>query len=633
MTPHVGQGALDIRENKATMQGILHVAHKLCLIVLLALLSLPLSAQRGQRARQRTARQVVKALAIKPVATPKRRVTPQDSATAYALYLSAVVAREKGQVDAMYELLTRATALDPTLSAAYRLLAEPTRTLYPTEPQRVEGLLQRALDLAPQCKDYIEALALHHMEHEAMDKALPLFQQLVAMGGRTVPYLQHIYTIQARSGRYHEALATLDKLERLDGDSEQVMVQRIKLYTALEQEHQALAIIDSLITANPQDLNYVNYKAAYYLQKGKPQEALRVVEQGLAEDSLHAPLHRSRVAAYHELRDTAHYGHALYDFMSLPTEDYLEKLLSVLRATMQNQDAGLYPLMLRLLSESFERVDRKTDLADLYTSYLTATTKDKEVLREHLRHIVRQVPTHTEARLQLLRELLQDTAIVEATMLCDEGMHYMPDNPVFYYYKGLFQAQDQQRTQALATLKQGQAYLNSPIWHTDLVSDYYGIMGDLYFQLGQSKKAWQALDSALVYNGANATVLNNYAFYLYLERKNLPKALQMSAKATELEATNGYYYDTYIDLLLLHGQYDEAQAVAERALKQVTSKDDGLQYVWEAAGDVAYLRGQKADALHYWQEAQRHGADSPTLLKKIAQKRYFIQSKKEALKP
>lgn len=612
------------------MQIIANIGQRLCVALFLLVVALPLWGQRARKvAPKRTPSKVTAPLSVP---TPQQAVSAQQRAMAYELYLSAVVEREKGNDDAMYELLMRAVAIDPQLSAAYWLLVAPTSRLYPHAPERVEQLLLRAVALEPNNKHYVEALAQHYFNHKALDKSLSYYQQLVAMGGRTAPYLQQVYTIQARTERYREALLTLDELERIEGENDEIMVQRIKLYDALDQEQQALHIMDSLIAAQPDNVAYLAYKSSYYIQKNKPQEALQVVEEGLAKDSNHVLLHRSRVAAYGLLEDKPRYAEAMYRFLSLPTDNFMLHLMPVLSYSMKEKDAAVIDVMLRVLAEHLPRVDNREELAEVYKGYLELQVQDKAVLRQHLGGIVKAVPEYTQARLLLLRELLTDTAFAEATALCDEGIMYTPQHPVFYYYKALFQSQAGERSAALATLQQGKPYLNNPNWHTDLVSDYYGIMGDLLYQHGQSKAAWQALDSALVYNGTNAMVLNNYAYYLYLDKQRIAQAKQWSEKAIAVEPDNLYYLDTYIDLLLLLRQTDEAQRMVERALKLAVTASDGAQHAWESAGDVAYLRGQKADALHYWKEAQRHGGDSPTLLKKIATGRYHRQSKKEALK-
>ena len=67
----------------------------------------------------------------------------------------------------------------------------------------------------------------------------------------------------------------------------------------------------------------------------------------------------------------------------------------------------------------------------------------------------------------------------------------------------------------------------------DIVSDFYAIMGDLYHIKKMNVEAYAAYDSALVYKENNIGALNNYAYYLSVERKNLDKAEEMSYRTVK----------------------------------------------------------------------------------------------------
>lgn len=63
-------------------------------------------------------------------------------------------------------------------------------------------------------------------------------------------------------------------------------------------------------------------------------------------------------------------------------------------------------------------------------------------------------------------------------------------------------------------------------------------------------EAYKAYDEALKYNDKNVVVLNNYAYFLSLEKKDLKKAERMSALAVKLEPNNSTYLDTYAWIFL-----------------------------------------------------------------------------------
>ena len=67
----------------------------------------------------------------------------------------------------------------------------------------------------------------------------------------------------------------------------------------------------------------------------------------------------------------------------------------------------------------------------------------------------------------------------------------------------------------------------------EVVSDFYSILGDAYHTKDLNTEAYAAYDSALVYNPSNIGALNNYAYYLSVERRNLDKAEEMSYKTVK----------------------------------------------------------------------------------------------------
>ncbi|MDE7118706.1 MAG: hypothetical protein K2O61_08745, partial [Bacteroidaceae bacterium] len=117
-----------------------------------------------------------------------------------------------------------------------------------------------------------------------------------------------------------------------------------------------------------------------------------------------------------------------------------------------------------------------------------------------------------------------------------------------------------------------------------LYTNMYALMGDIYHKLGQDEKAFQAYDSCLVYTKDDAMVLNNYAYYLSLKKKNLGRAEEMSRRANELEPNNGTYMDTYAWVLYQLKRYEEAGVWMDKAVEQMDKdgeemSDDVLEHI------------------------------------------------------
>ena len=99
---------------------------------------------------------------------------------------------------------------------------------------------------------------------------------------------------------------------------------------------------------------------------------------------------------------------------------------------------------------------------------------------------------------------------------------------------------------------------------------------------------------------SNILVLNNYAYYLSEEGRELDKAEQMSLRAIKAEPDNATYLDTYAWILYKQKRYAEAWEYIDKALSADSQPSDVL---YEHAGDIQYQLGDVQRALDYWNQA------------------------------
>ena len=125
-----------------------------------------------------------------------------------------------------------------------------------------------------------------------------------------------------------------------------------------------------------------------------------------------------------------------------------------------------------------------------------------------------------------------------------------------------------------------------------------------------------------MYNPSNITALNNYAYYLSLERRDLDKAEEMSYKTVKAEPNNATFLDTYAWILFEKGKYEEARIYIDNAIK---SEEEKSSEVLEHCGDIYFMTGDAESALKYWQQSLELGNDSEILKKKIEQKKYIAE--------
>ena len=130
------------------------------------------------------------------------------------------------------------------------------------------------------------------------------------------------------------------------------------------------------------------------------------------------------------------------------------------------------------------------------------------------------------------------------------------------------------------------------------------------------RKCYDAYDRSLALRYDNAMVLNNYAYFLSLEGRDLERALAMAGRAIVLEENNPTYLDTYAWVLYQLGRYEEARTPMRQAvsLDRTGNKELFLHY-----GDILYKLKDNFMASIYWKKALESGYDPEQIEQRLKQ--------------
>lgn len=131
----------------------------------------------------------------------------------------------------------------------------------------------------------------------------------------------------------------------------------------------------------------------------------------------------------------------------------------------------------------------------------------------------------------------------------------------------------------------------------------------------QMTKCYECFDKALALYAKNSSVLNNYAYFLSLEERDLERALRMSEQANTLVKNNPTFLDTQAWVLHKLGRNDEAKRTMRQAISLDTNRSADLQLHY---GDILAALGEKFMAEVYWRKALEYGYDKPSIEQRIA---------------
>lgn len=546
-------------------------------------------------------------------------------------FLEAVRMKEKGDYDAAFELYRHCLDIYPESAATLYEISQ----FYMALGQEEKGVdaLKRAVQSDERNFWYKQTLAAYYQQKRDLPKAVAVYEDMARQFPSRLEPLISLVDLYGQAKSYAEEIKALDRLEELDGKSEQISMEKFRCYLLMGNKDQAFSEIESLSKEYPYDMRYQNILGDVYLDNGKTQEAYDTYQRILKEVPDYAPTILSLAQYYKKTGNDSLY-HAQIDTIlvndNVPSDTKMELMRNMIFVSEQTtrDSTEIVSLFRRIL----ERPQQNADLAMLCAQYLITKKMDKEAVPV-LDQILSIDPENKPARLQLLVYAIRDNNLDEVIRVATPALEYNPDAMEFYYYLGLAYYQKENMDKALEVFRKGVRQVDEKS-DKGIVSDFYAILGDIYNTKDMKAEAYAAYDSSLVYNPDNIGTLNNYAYYLSVERKDLDKAEEMSYRTVKAEPENATYLDTYAWILFEKKRYTEARIYIEQAMK---NGGDTSQVIVEHCGDVYYMLGEKEKALEYWKKADgmdpdpgdgstpRTEAELRRLKRKIALKKYIAE--------
>ena len=518
---------------------------------------------------------------------------------------------------AAFDMLKHCLNINPDASSALYEISQ----YYLFLKQVPQGLaaLEKAVKNEPDNYWYSQGLASLYQQQNETQKAVDLLEGMsVRFSGKLDP-LYSLLDIYNDQEDYQKVITTLNRLEEKTGKNEQLSMEKFRIYLQMKDNRSAFHEIESLVEEYPLDMRYQVVLGDVYMQNGKKEEAYNLYRKVLSAEPDNALAMYSLASYYDQTGQKELYRQQL-DTLLLNKKVPSDTKLNVMRQfVVENERAGRDSTRVISLFDRILKQDQDdAQMSMLYVQYLLSKQMNKETLPV-LKQILNIDPTHTAARMMLLGEAVSKEDYQEVIRLCEAGVEANPEMLEFYFYLAIGYNQAERSDDALAVCKEALKNVTDAS-KKEMVSDFYSIMGDIYHTKKMNAEAYAAYDSALVYNAANIGALNNYAYYLSLERRDLDKAEEMSYKTVKAEPKNSTYLDTYAWILFEKGNYAEARLYIDDAMKNNGAESSTIV---EHCGDIYYMTGDVEGALKYWKQALEMDNQSNTLKKKIEKKKYI----------
>lgn len=492
-------------------------------------------------------------------------------------------------------------------------------------------LLRRASDLEPGNPWYLESLASVYLEKGDVQESVDVLERLSSLQTSRSDVLIQLEGLYKSLGCTEDAVRVLRRIEVLEGKSPQLSMELFQLLMDMDQKQQAFDELDALCQEFPHDQNCKIMTATQYMAHERTEEAKAIFDRVAQVDPDNPNLQMAMLDYYEQTGDSVSRSH-LRDSL-LYTESTPQALRVALMRdylTQAKNDTTLIPG----LTEAFDRVlampQPDANIWLLKLAYYVLVKAPEQEIRDGMWKVLSIDPSNMMALTQLLKYYAGEKDYPSMEQICRQAANYYPAQLDFHFYLTLALYEQDKIKESIEAVLQG-LRLRDESAQPEQVSDMFSLLGDMYHEEGRVEEAFACYDSALVYRENNVACLNNYAYFLSLQGKQLEKAEEMSYRTIREEPQNKTYLDTYAWILFMLERYTEARIYIDRVVDPEAAADSIMNdesltgAVIEHAGDIYAKCGLMEQAVIYWQMAKDKGdgSASAVLENKLRKKKYI----------
>ena len=472
------------------------------------------------------------------------------------------------------------------------------------ELQRALEYSSRAVALDPDNRWYKGQKARLLLSLEMYDEAQALYEEMIAGQGAFDPENHRMLAILYHTrGRTDDALRVLDSVTTHLGKHPAIVELKRGILTDADRIDEAVAETEHYVSETPYDEENRLVLAELYLYQGRDSLGMGTVKEVLSINPDNAEALTTLADLYlNKGQATLHFATLRQLFMldEVPIADKIDRFERLAdnpsfyrRYFLEMSDLAL------VLTTHYPGND---DVIELYTEHLIRMGDAEgalSILKTRLDRM--DPPPPVETFLQVIEIETWLGRVDSVTMYSDRALNLYPGESQIYMLRSSVE-------QYLGRTKEARRTLDRALKTaaTDsLRSEIYGAIGTLWHEEGNNRKTFAAYEKALKYNSNNALVLNNYAYFLAVENRDLDKALGMAFRAVKLKENDSTYLDTYAWVLYRLGSFAEAKKVMQQALP--LDRDGGSPELLIHYGDILYALGDGFMASIYWKRARDAG--------------------------
>ena len=524
-------------------------------------------------------------------------VSPERGKARY-YFLQGSIEASAQNMERAYEYFKKAYESDPTFhDAAFtygsQRLFLRTDTLQ-TEPELLRSLkmMQEYVDENPRDLYATRLYGYVSMALDTLDESIRVYERSYGLMPKETQLLQMLADSYMRKMDSGKALETLEKYEGIEGKSQDISLKKITIRLAEKDTVGAIAEVENLIASNPRDPYGLIMKGNLYEVVGNQDSVVKAYKDAevLAPDN--GAVKMSLAQYYRNVGDSVMLDNMIYE--ALLSEDFeLEDKIGILGEYLQKllDEEGDKSRGDHLFSVLQSQYPHEPDVLEMAARYAGAKG-DFAGAAEAIGYAIDMDPANENYWLMLLSYEMTEKKYADAVKDYVRAREHLEPS---LRLKNLYAAsasmlEDKAEgeriigellEEVMPPLSEDKDLTRKSLDYDGLqwVSSLYCMLGDLHYKSGEPEKAFEEYETSLYFIADNPLTLNNYAYFLSEEGRELERAKKMSRRVLELVENNPTYLDTYAWILYKMGDYREALEYIELALEMAKEQgDDNEEY-------------------------------------------------------
>ena len=532
-----------------------------------------------------------------------------DAAAFNEIYVEALKQKLLGNGGDALKYLEQCIKINPESDASYYQIAQIV--IANGDIKNGKKYINKALSINQENIWYLTMLAGLYYQEKNLDSAIICYEKVIKYYPEKENLQLTLGNLYAEDKKFGKANSIFESFDKKYGVNKSSTLALIKSLISEDKYDDAMVKDEELLKEYPDEVEYNGVLADIYRGKGENQKALDVYKSLLDRNP-----------------DDARVQLTLCDFL-LAEKSYNDLFILLNTVILNNKVDKENKITLMAKIIEIPELDKELEQKEIVSlMILEANYKDDNIIpllrpelmikenkvveaTERLEEIIKENPENYYAWEKLLIGYLQ---LKNYNKLCTLGeecaMKFNTSFPAkLLYANGALETG--KYSIALEELKKAEILAGES---KELRLQVLTMRADVYYRMKDYSKAFETFEEALKSNNDDLTVINNYAYYLAEQNKNLKEAETMARKVIEKEKGNTTFLDTYGWVLYKRGKLKEAAKVME----SIISKGEKSDAVWyEHYGYILKKQNKCKEAVYNWNISLKIDSTKTELIKEI----------------